>query len=298
MDSDSAKDGPGNPAQPTGLVELRSFGDSTTAELAKACLEASGIECRLEADDCGGMIPGMDAVRGIKLFVHSSHRDAAADLLSSTAAGGESVPDESAPGPASAEGASPRSTPSLLRLAVAVIVGAMLCLLYQWTSEFGTKTYRYDNNSDGKNDETVIYRNGYLIEESYDRNLDGRLDSWNHYDSGYKRILSKADDNFDGVPDVTWRYTDGLLTSSSADTDFNGTPDVTYTYKDELCAQADWRPNGTNIITLRQVFRNGVLTVDSRDTDLDGSFDMTIRYDPFQNVIQTNAFMLLSPTSR
>ena len=62
--------------------------------------------------------------------------------------------------------------------------------------------------------------------------------------------------------------------------------------------QSDWRPNGTKIITLRQFFRHEVLTEETRDTNMDGAFDVTIRYDPFQNVIQTNAFVLLAPTSR
>jgi len=299
MDSDSTKAGQGDPPQPGDIVELRAFSDSTSAELAKASLEAGGIECWLTADDCGGMLAAMDAVRGVKLFVRRCDADAASALLDSEfIALGPPVPGESAVETTAAKDASPQSRLSLGQLAAGVVVGVLLCMLYQWTSRFETKTYRYDTNGDGKTDEIAVYRNGYLIEQSYDRNFDTRFDYWNHYDSAFKRVLSKADDNFDGTPDVTWRYTDGLLASSSADTDFNGTPDVTSTFKNELIVQSDWLPNGTNIVTLRQIYRHNLLIEELRDTNMDGSFDLTTRYDAFQNVIQTNTFMLLSPTSR
>lgn len=297
MDSESTKDGQGNPAQSTGVVELKIYSDAGSAELAKANLEARGIECWLTADDCGGMLPAMDAARGVKLFVRQSDRDAASALLASEPANLGQMDEPASERPSSPD-SSPKTSLSLLQLAAGIVIGVLICLLYQWTSKFGTKTYRYDTNGDGKTDETAVYRNGYLIEQSYDRNFDTRFDYWNHYDSAFKRILSKADDNFDGVPDMTWRYTNGLLASSSADTDFNGTPDVTFAYKDELLVQADWRPNGTNIITLRQIYRHNLLIEELRDTNMDGSFDLTTRYDAFQNVIQTNAFMLMSPASR
>jgi len=296
--SKSKDDGRSEPPLPTGMVELRTFSDLALAELTKSSLEAGGIECWLTADDCGGMIPGMDTVRGVKLSVRSSDLDAASALLAQDTSYAQTTPGDSASEPAPAKASSPRPMPSLLQLAAGVIAGVLLCLLYQWTSEFGTRTHRYDNNGDGKTDEIATYRNGYLIEQSYDRNFDRRFDYWDHYDSAFKRILSKADENFDGTPDVTWGYTDGLLTSSSADTDFNGTPDVSNTFKNELIVQSDWRPNGTNIVTLRQIYRHNLLIEELRDTNMDGSFDVTIRYDAFQNVIQTNAIMLLSPASR
>jgi len=292
MDSESANAGRSDSSQVPGVVELRIFSDSTSAELAKGILEAGGIECWLHADDCGGMYPSMDMVCGVSLLVRSSDYDTAKALLASEPTKTEPPPET--PG----DDAPPQSRSSLLQLAAGIIIGVLLCLLYQWTSKFGTRTHRYDTNGDGKTDEVWVYRNGYPVEQSFDRNFDGRLDEWYHYDSGYKRLLSKADDNFDGTPDVTRRYADGLLVSSTADTDFNGTPDVTHTFKDELVVQSDWRPNGTNIVMLRQVYRHEVLIEELRDTNMDGSFDLSIHYDAFQNVIQSNAFMLLSPASR
>ena len=170
MDSEPAKNGAGDPAPPTGLVELRVFSDSTSAELAKGILETGGIECWLHADDCGGMYPSMDMVRGVSLLVRDSEYDTAKALLAAEPARIQPPPET--PG----NDIPPQSRSSSLQLAAGIIIGVLLCLLYQWTSEFGTRTHRYDTNGDGKTDEITTYRNGYLVEHAYDRNFDGRLD--------------------------------------------------------------------------------------------------------------------------
>jgi hypothetical protein len=204
MASESDENHRTDPAQPNDMVELRTFSNTESAELAKANLEAHGIACWLTADDCGGMLPGMDAVRGINLLVHPSDREAAnALLVSQLTPSGQPSLNESAPEPTPEMNSPPQTRLSLPQLIVGIIIGVLLCLLYQWTSRSGTKTYRYDSDSDGKTDEMVVLRNGHLVEQSIDRNFDGRFDAWYHYDSSnFKRLLSKGDDNFDGVPDT------------------------------------------------------------------------------------------------
>jgi hypothetical protein len=46
------------------LVCLRTFYERTEAALAKAYLEANGIEVMLKADDAGGMFPSMTSTIG------------------------------------------------------------------------------------------------------------------------------------------------------------------------------------------------------------------------------------------
>jgi hypothetical protein len=298
MGHESDNDEQPNPAQPTDVEELRSFTDASSASLAKASLEARGIECWLTADDCGGMLAAMDAVRGVKLLVRRSDSEAAKALLSADSAAGQPMPDEAASGSPAIKNASPRIKFSLPQLTAGVVAGVLLCLLYQWTDKLGTKTYRFDSDGDGKADEVWVYQNGRYVESSYDRNADGRLDSWNYFDSNGRRTLARADDNFDGQADVTWSYTNGGLSSMERDTDFNGTPDSTTTFLHDLPAQTDWRPNGTNILTHRQFFRHGVLSEEWWDTNMDGSFDVTIQYDAFEKPIGTNAFRLLPRPAR
>jgi hypothetical protein len=89
----------------------------------------------------------MDMVCGVRLLVRSSDYDTAKALLASEPAKTEPPPET--PG----DDAPPQSRSSLLQLAAGIIIGVLLCLLYQWTSKFETKTYRYDTNGDGKTDE-------------------------------------------------------------------------------------------------------------------------------------------------
>src|SRR3990172_2008317 len=97
MDSDPANVGSGNSAQSPDVVELKVFSNLNSAELAKANLEARGIECWLTADDCGGMLAAMDTVRGVKLLVRSSDGAAAKELLAADSAAAEQLtPDEPA----------------------------------------------------------------------------------------------------------------------------------------------------------------------------------------------------------
>jgi hypothetical protein len=79
-----------------------------------------------------------------------------------------------------------------LFLATSLRLYAILCLLYQWTAQFGTRTYPSDSDNDGKADEITVYEDGRLIEQHLDRNFDGKID-------------------------VTWNYTNGLPTTSTTE---------------------------------------------------------------------------------
>lgn len=261
------------------VVLVKVFSDRVAAESAAALLEANGISSWLNTDDCGGMLPTLDNAHGVKLSVALTNVDAAKELLATTSTGVPSLTRAALPSKAKI---------SLLQIAAGIIVGVLLCLLYQYTTRLGTKSYPIDSNRDGRTDENWIYHNGYLVEQTLDRNFDGQLDAWSRFDNTGRRIDYKTDENFDGAIDATALYTQGVLASASMDTDFNGIPDVTYYYKDDVCIRGDWQPNGTNIVTLREVFSHGRLTEELRDTNFDGSFDVSIRFDAFLNPISTN----------
>jgi hypothetical protein len=283
MTSDSAE-GQQPPVQP-GAVLVRTFSNLDSADVAAANLKAHGIQCWLQGDDCGGMLAAMDCVRGVKLVVRPEDLAAAMALLAAAP-----VADTSVPEPAKVtDRAQSRGESWFVNLALGAVLGVVGCLFYQSASQLGTKTFPYDTNGDHKPDERIVMRNGYTIEQSFDRNFDGTLDSWYYYDSKARRKLSRADDNFDGRADFTWYYTNGLLARADQDTDFNGTPDVTYFYQDDLTIRAEWRPNGTNVMSLKQTFRNGILVEETRDVDGDGQLDISIQYDAFQNPVATNS---------
>jgi hypothetical protein len=276
---------------PPGVVTLKVFSEVTTAESSASLLKANDIQCWLQADDCGGMLSALDSAQGVKLLVNPADAEPARALLAA-------IPDAAAfeamvnSGPASGATAPPKSEVpivSLLQIGGGGGAGILLCLLYQWVSQQGVKTYRYDTDGDGKKDSVWVYRNGECVEIDEDRNFDGVLDSWAFYTNGYRCVSAKADNNFDGTPDAWWYYTNGVLTSAQLDTDFNGIPDVKSDFKYGQVIRSDWQPNGTNIVTLRNVFHHEVLTEEFRDTNWDGLFDLRIRYDAFLNPIATNA---------
>lgn len=279
-------------------VLVRTFSSQDTAELAAASLEARGIHCWITSDDGGGMIPGLAAASGVKLFVHSVDATAAATLLDAQATASElpSSPDVNEQPPAGSPSTSHKKIP-IGTLLIGVILGVLLCLVYQWAGSRGKKEYGYDWNGDGREDELLVYRNGLMRQTFRDRNHDGAWDEWGDVDTNGHYSAFRQDNNFDGRADCFTTYSNGGLASHQWDTDFNGTPDVTDTFKDEVIHLTEWKPNNSIFITLRGDYTNGVLFELSRDWDGDGKFDEVVHYDAFQNPVKTNIFKLLSPAS-
>jgi hypothetical protein len=200
---------------------LRIFGSHEAAELAAANLEAHGMECWINADDCGGMYPNLTTAGGVRLLVRAADAKAATALLNAQASPAEISQIE-----AEAAASSPLETAPLKKLSwgqilFGVVLGVILCLLCQWANKLGTKTF-YHYTKDGKRDKVWVYRYGYLAEFSEDRNLDGKWDHWVHYDEHGQVSKSEYDNNFDGKPDETWTYSNGFSATLEKDNDFNG----------------------------------------------------------------------------
>jgi len=304
MDSESTSDKNHDKEK---TLTVRIFPSHEAAELAASKLEAHGIRCWVDADDCGGMYPSLTAAAGARLHVLVADVEAAHTLLDTPASPAEIKQIET-----EAVASAPPEIVPLKKLAlgqilsgmvIGVILGIMLCLLYQSVNQLGTKTY-YDDTADGKRDAAWVYRNGHLAESMRDRNLDGIWDQWTYYEHG-RPVRSEYDDNFDGKPDVWWTYSNGTLVSMREDVDFTGTPDCFYTYKDDVVQEADMKPNGAKFTTVREIYQNGVLTEIDRGGDSNGNFKEIVRYDPFFNLIGINnstdhptVFQLLTPSSK
>jgi hypothetical protein len=280
-------------------VTIRTFSSQDTADLAAANLKAHNIECWVNADDCGGMYPNLTAPSGVRLLVRASDVKAAIALLNTQATPAEINQIETeavvSPPPESV----PLKKPAWGQMLFGIVVGVILCLLYQWANTLGTKTYYHHAN--GKVDKVWVYRNKRLAEYSEDRNLDGVMDHWVHYNEYGQVSKSEDDNNFDGIPDETWTYSNGSPTTLERDTDFNGVPDEFLTYKYGVLQQMDVRPNGAKFATQRWFFQNGVLVKIWRGGDSNGNFEEVVRYDPFFNPISTNTatgFQFLSPFSK
>ena len=62
-------------------VVIRRFQNGAEADLAKAILEANGIEAAVLRDDAGGMIPAMSLMSDIRLVVSPQDAEAAREVL-------------------------------------------------------------------------------------------------------------------------------------------------------------------------------------------------------------------------
>jgi hypothetical protein len=191
---------------------VRTFSNHAAAGVAAARLEANGIKCWLHADDCGGAYPNLSLASGVRLSVLVSDAAAATALLDS-----QLSPEEQAALPSSSWAEqlrpkpleAPRKRIHLGTLILGVVLGVLLCLLYQWMDRQGIKKYRYDRNDDGRADELWIYRDGRLSQFFRDRNFDGIWDEWADYDSHGRTHSRRFDNNFDGKPDVFDTYSNG-----------------------------------------------------------------------------------------
>lgn len=64
-------------------VAVGTFATELEAELAVARLEAEGVPCTLLSDG-GGVLPMLQATRGVKLLVASNHETKAREILGSS----------------------------------------------------------------------------------------------------------------------------------------------------------------------------------------------------------------------
>ncbi len=72
---------PNSEASQDDLVTIRTFLSESEAEIAKAALEAFGIDCILSRDDCGGQRPHLLMNRGIRLVTRSDDAERAEEVL-------------------------------------------------------------------------------------------------------------------------------------------------------------------------------------------------------------------------
>jgi hypothetical protein len=279
MDSESTT---GENPDKVKTVTIRTFTSHDATNIARSNLEARGIECWINADDCGGWYTNLTAPGGVRLAVRASEAEAAIALLNSEISnpsdGETSVLSDTVP----------ENKNSSVPIGIVVGIVVLLCLLYASTdkNKVGTKT-RYHYAKDGKADEEWIYQNGRLMEYREDRNLDGNWDHWAYYEHG-QEVRSDYDNNFDGKADEWWRFFDDGRDTLQKDRDFNGIPDEFCTFKYRIIQHEELKPNGSKFATERDFFKNGVLTETFRGGDSNDNFKEDVRYDAFFNPISTN----------
>lgn len=277
--------------QPMNVVAM--FANQSDADRAVCQLRAANIDCILEADDCGGMMPTIPIATGIRLLVPQDQAQAATELLG-TEVNVQSIPEPPPPVPSS-PGSEPPQKPRRAGVVflAGLVSGALLVLAYQRAEWHGDRRFELDENRDGKVDAITYYRNGVARQFDRDRNGDGNMDETTYFDDGIPTRGSQ-DDNFDGSDDCWATYTNGSVLRVAWDLDFDGKPDAFSSYRHDVISQTDYRPASTNDFLLRQVYQHGVLREELWDSDRDGFLDVQVLFDPFHQPVRTNRIHLKS----
>lgn len=76
---------PDSDATERDLVTIRTFISESEADIAKAALQAFGIDCMLSRDDCGGQRPHLLMGAGIRLVTRSEDAERAEEVLANEA---------------------------------------------------------------------------------------------------------------------------------------------------------------------------------------------------------------------
>jgi len=177
-------------------ILLREFSTRSQAELAALELRSRGIECTIQADDCGGMLPPFR----VRLFISPKDSEAARGILeegnvSETLAQPE--PEQASPlQPASRT----RRTVIVLALGIGFLLGLLAYRVTEVRRNAGLRVYYSDLNGDGRHDEAYSYEHGTIVWHTMDRNFDGNWDVWYEYRRG-QIYTEQGDENFDGKAD-------------------------------------------------------------------------------------------------
>ena len=65
----------------TRLIVIRTFANEVDAEIARQHLETNGVEAYVRKDDCGGMYPWRQEMRGVFLEVLDKDQETATEIL-------------------------------------------------------------------------------------------------------------------------------------------------------------------------------------------------------------------------
>jgi hypothetical protein len=270
------------------MKTVKTFTNLAAAGFASSLLEACGIPALLADEQSYLMLPG-NATGGIRLQVGDQDLERAVRVL-------KEGPDAPAASTVSAPSEAPETSENRSRIPVSVFVVAAVVLaflafaVHQFREQRRSVSIRpdyyrseKDYNHDGEPDHFYTYLGGKIFKAEVDRNLDGKVDEWESFDREGRLEHVERDQNFDGRPDVWYFYENGSLVRSEQDTDFNGKPDWFSYYENGMLVRSDCRPNGSEVVVRRLIYKDGMLREEWVDEDQDGKFDYKILCDPFGN---------------
>jgi hypothetical protein len=267
------------------MKTIRTFTNVAEAGFASSLLEAAGIQTLLAGEESFQMTPGL-ATGGIRLQVREEDEERALEVLKDGFYGAEDGPAKAGGTGGSGES---RVSPGLF-VSGAILLSLLVAGVRYWYVQIqaegvppAVQRISRDYNHDERPDHNWIYERGVLTSAEVDTNYDGRIDIWEKFDPESRPASSEHDVNFDGKVDTWYVYRQGQLESGRRDTDFDGRADWFSTYKDGVIVQDECRPNESEVVVRRILYRDGVPHEEYVDENGDGTFDYLEKMDLFGN---------------
>ena len=135
------------------------------------------------------------------------------------------------------------------------------------------KVVEYDLNHDKKPDVWEYYVNDKLVRKELDINWDGKIDIVRSYNDAGQLSQEVLDLDFDGRPDQTNFYENGVIVKKERDLNYDGKPDLWIYYEKGKIVRKERDTHGSGKIDYWEYWENNQIDRIGEDLDGDGNVD-------------------------
>lgn len=249
------------------MKTLYQAANAVEAHMLLDLLQQEGVAAYLQGEHLQGAVGGLPAAGLVHLVVdEADHAQARAVIDRWEAA----QPQEPPQAPA------PRKPGALRPFALGLVVGAVV--LYAFYRVPSTVD-GVDHNRDGVLDERWTYApSGVVLTYEADRNLDGKVDVRGGFDRRGVMNFAESDVDFNGIFETRTHYRAGNAEVSEVDTDGDGLPDLRWRYSSGVLSSTEYLEPLTGRRLRVEYLTLGKLTTADVDTDQDGILDTRYTY--------------------
>jgi len=247
------------------------------AQMLQDLLKAEGITARIDGAYLQGGIGELPAAGLVRLVVEDDDHARARSVIERWEA---AAPAEPAPA-----ASMPRGTSRLTAGMIGLLVGVVASYAFFRSP---VHTDGIDHNRDGVLDERWTFSaSGTPLKNELDRNLDGRTDAVNLFDARGRLASGRADDDFNGSFESTYRWRNGNIEYSESDTDGDGIADMRSYFDHGVIASTEHLHRHSGKPLRVEHFRLGKLVQAEIDTDADGRLDQRVVFNASLGVERT-----------
>ena len=234
-------------------------------------LNHEGVDGRVEGEYLQGGVGDLQAINTVRVVVHDSDYEKARSIISEWESKQVDKP--------IVEDSKRKSSKIGIGFLGGLLVG--IGSMY-WAYNSPITSEGIDYNSDGKMDETWIYKDDRVSRGEFDRNMDGKIDFISKYDRKGMIYRAELDDNFDGVYESIQKFRFGNMYVRESDFNQDGKVDYRAYFKHGVLDEVEILDPETEIPRKKQKFMDQKISSAEYDTDGDGIFDVSYQYDYYE----------------